>query len=40
MSTKAGIIMPDCVLEAEFFDTPCAAAIVASLPLLFCRGGR
>jgi hypothetical protein len=33
MPTKARIIMPNCELEAEFFDTPCAAAIVASLPI-------
>jgi len=24
MTTKTGIIMPQCELEAEFFDTPCA----------------
>lgn len=27
MTTKAGIIMPQCELEAEFFDTPCATQI-------------
>lgn len=33
MPTKARIIIANSVLEAEFFDTPCAAAVVASLPL-------
>jgi hypothetical protein len=33
MSHSVKIIVGDLSLQAEFFDTPCAQAIVASLPL-------
>ena len=33
MSQSVKIIVGDLVLEAEFFDTPCARAIVAAMPL-------
>ena len=36
MPVPAKIIIDDLVLEAEFFDTPCAAAIAAALPLDAC----
>ena len=33
MPVSAKIIINNLILEAEFFDTPCAAAIAAALPL-------
>jgi hypothetical protein len=36
MSQTVKIIVGDLSLEAEFFDTPCAQAIVAALPLEAC----
>jgi uncharacterized protein len=33
MSRAVKILIGDITLEAEFFDTPCAQAIVAALPL-------
>ena len=36
MPLAVKIIINDLVLEAEFFDTPCAAAIVSALPLKAC----
>jgi len=36
MSQTVKIIVGDLSLESEFFDTPCAQAIVAALPLEAC----
>lgn len=33
MSQAVNIVIGDLFLEAEFFDTPCAQAIVAALPI-------
>ncbi len=33
MTTRIGLSVNDIVLEAELFDTPCAKAIVAVLPI-------
>ncbi len=33
MPTKINIMIKDIILEAEFFDTPCARAIAGALPI-------